>query len=1079
MRGIVGVEFRVLGTVQAERDGRKVELGGPRSRAVLAVLLLHAGQVVSREQLIEYAWESTSGRADELVAASVYYLRQALAPDEDQVRVWSVREGFAVQVDPMVVDAHRFLALLGPSDVASAMPESERTARLREALGLWRGETSALVGGRSRWLRGQAQMLEGRRLDAIEELARLHLDAGRVQESTDLLRDIAPVPEREGLTAVMIRSLMVSGQASRAVLMADTAIGALRQQGRAPGVVLRTAAEAALGTRAGDAPHAPRQLPADTTLFTGRNGELERLLALAERAGSGNAPGTVVIFAIDGMGGVGKSALAIRAGHRLAERYPDGQLFLDLHGYTQSSVPRVPGDALATLLSSLGVSPQQIPADVEARAALYRDRLSGTRTLIVLDNAADEAQVRPLLPAAETCLVLITSRTRLKALDDAVPLPVDVLPLGEAAALLRKAARLGEHPQDEPLLAQVAELCGRLPLALLIAAALLRTGGRAWNLNLLIDRLAARRAGHELAGFTDETRNLTTVFDLSYRDLPEDQRLLFRRLALLPGPEVDAYAAAALLDSDRDQADALLQRLADHNLLSGASPGRYRIHDLIRAHARTHNPGRNGALDRLLHYYAHTAKTASLPIARIPRPSPDGPAPAHAPALHDPDIARAWLRTERPNLYAAFTHARAHALNEHIIALAAGLAEILRTDGPWPLALEVHQSAAETAEHLGELSARAAALVDVGSVRRLTGDLPGAADVLTRALEISRAAGNRLNESNALTGLGIVRRLTGDLPGAAVALTRALEISRAAGNRLSEATALAELAQVRHSTGDFPAATGAADRAVEIFREIGNRNGEATAMTSLGRVRALTGDFSWAYETLSQALEIYREIGNRDGQANALNELGRVRERTGDHARATDAANQALEIYRTIGNHLGEANAQITLGRALYLTGDVSGASDGHTRALEIFREIGNRLGEADALTELGRVWLFAGDPPKAADALARALEIYRAIGDHNGEASALNHYAAALAAAGEGPRALALHNEALAMNRRLNKAEDEALSLEGIAEHHLATGNPTQGAAHLNQALEIYQRLGMPPDIERVQVRLAGLTTQ
>jgi tetratricopeptide (TPR) repeat protein len=567
-----------------------------------------------------------------------------------------------------------------------------------------------------------------------------------------------------------------------------------------------------------------RQLPADTALFTGRDDELGRLLALVERARTEGSPGTVVISAIDGMGGIGKTALAIRAAHRLAGRFPDGQLFIDLYGFTQGTAPRDPGDALVMLLSSLGVSPGLIPADLDARAALYRDRLADTRTLILLDNAADEAQVRPLLPAADTCLVLITSRRRLKALDDALPLPLDVLAPGEAVALLRKAARLDDHQGDKPLLARVTELCGRLPLALLIAGALLRTGGKAWNLPVLIDRLAAQQPGRELAGYTDETRSVAAVFDLSYRNLPADQQLLFRRLGLLPGPEIDAYAAAALLATDLDEAGRLLQRLADHSLLAGACPGRYRLHDLVRAHARTvavtldPAPERQAAERRLLHYYAHTAQTASQPIARLPRPGPHGHGSAHVPDLTDPDAARAWLRIEYPNLEAAHTHASTHvdALDGHAIALAAGLAEILQTDGPWTRALEIHQAAADLAAHRQQPTAQAAALTDLARIRFQTGDYARTADANTRALEISHRIGDHLGEANALYDLARLRYMTGDYGGAADANTRALEIYRRIGDRRGEAGALNNLGRLRYMTGDYPRAADAIMRALEI-----------------------------------------------------------------------------------------------------------------------------------------------------------------------------------------------------------------------------------------------------------------------
>jgi tetratricopeptide (TPR) repeat protein/transcriptional regulator with XRE-family HTH domain len=829
---------------------------------------------------------------------------------------------------------------------------------------------------------------------------------------------------------------------------------------------------------------APRQLPADTALFTGRDEELAGLLALADGAGAGHGPGAVVISAIDGMGGVGKTALAVHAGHRLAEHFPDGQLFLDLYGFAQDTAPREPGEALAGLLGALGVPPGQVPAQEEARAALYRERLAGTRTLVVLDNAFDEAQVRPLLPGAAGCLVLVTSRRRLKALDDAVPMPLDVLSHGEAVAVLRQAARTHDDPADDAGWVQAAELCGRLPLALVIAGALLRTGGKAWTLARLIDRLTPRQAGDELAGYTDEVRSLAAVFDLSYRSLPEHEQLLFRRLGLLPGSEIDAYGAAALLDADLDAADLLVQRLADHSLLIGASPGRYRVHDLIRAHASTlaarldPEPERSTAQGRLLHYYAHTAQSASLPIARWPRPAPDGPAPAHAPDLTHSDAARAWLLAEHQNLDAAFTHASTHGLDHHAIALAAGLAEILRVGGPWTRALHVHQTAAQTAEHLGRPADHATTLTDLGRVRYITGDYPGAGDAHVRALEIYRALGNRHGEATALNDLGHVRYITGDYPGAVDAHIRALEISRTLGNRHGEANALTDLGRVRCITGDYAGAVDAHVRALEIYRALGNRHGEANALNGLGRVRYITGDYPGAGDAHTRALEISCALGDRHGEANALTDLGRVRQLTGDYPGAVDALTRALEIYRALGNRHGEASALNDLGRVRYLTGDYPGAVDALTRALEIYRVLGNRHGEASALNGLGRVRYITGDYPGAGDAHTRALEIFRALGNRADEAWALNYYAATLAATGQHHRALALYRQALVMNRELNKPDDEAVSLEGIGEYHLATGDPAQGTAHLQQALEIYQRLGMRPDTERVQARLNSLTT-
>ena len=791
---------------------------------------------------------------------------------------------------------------------------------------------------------------------------------------------------------------------------------------------------------------ARQQLPADTSLFTGRDDELAQLFRLARRCSVGGVPGAAVISAVDGMGGVGKTAIVLHAAHHLAEYFPDGQMFVELHGFSQDQPPRSPADALAGLLGALGVPPGQLPADTDSRAALYRERMAGTRTLVVLDNAADEAQVRPLLPAAAGCLVLITSRRRLKTLDDAVPVPLDVLRPQEAITLLRQAARRDSEPSaNRAQWERIAALCGYLPLALVIAGAVLRTGGKAWDLPRLIARLEPRRAGEELAGYTDEVRSLGAVFDLSYQHLSDDERLLFRRVGLLPGRVIDAYSAAALLDTDPGAADLLVQRLADHSLLVGDAPGRYHVHDLIHAHAAglavRLDPAaeREAARDRLLNYYARTAQAASALVARYPRPAPADPEPDHAPSLANADEAWAWLRTERQNLEAGFTFASARGLDTHTIALAAGLAEMLRTDGPWVDAQEIHQAAAQAAESAGGYDAHAAALTDLGHVRYLAGDAAGAVEAYSLALKLHRSFDRPDGEAEATRGLGRALRLTGDHHGAIDALTRTLELHRRLGNRLGEADALIELGRVRYLTCDFPDAADAAARALEIHRELGHRLGEAEALAVLGNVRTATGDYPGAVDAHARALESHRALGNRLGEAYALTHLGRAHCETGDYAVAGEALSQALEIHR----------------------------------------ELGHRNGEAYALTYLGQVRFLSRDYAAAADIHARALATYRVIGERGNEAVSLNHYAAALAATGQRAQALALYEQALAMNRELDKPDDEAISLEGIAEHHLAEGDTAdaaRGVAHLHQALSIYQNRGMSADADRVRTRLQRL---
>jgi tetratricopeptide (TPR) repeat protein len=557
------------------------------------------------------------------------------------------------------------------------------------------------------------------------------------------------------------------------------------------------------------------------------------------------------------------------------------------------------------------VPAEQVPADDEQAAALYRQRLDSTRTLIVLDNAATEAQIRPLLPGAGSCLVLITSRRRLKGLDDARILSLDLLSAAESVQLLRAVAGPERVAAHDRLPTRIAELCGYLPLALRIAAALLRHRP-AWTLDNLAGLLTDRH--QRVQALSDGERDLSVVFDLSYQSLPEPHRALFRRLGLIPGPDLDPFAAAALLGVDPQAVTRLLEDLVDHNLLLSHAPGRYRLHDLIRGHARTlaaadPAPGRQDALDRLLHYYAHTAHSASIPVVRSVRPAPVGPAPAHAPVLPDPETARAWLRIERDNIEHAAVYSRTHDLHEHTIALTAGLAEILRTDGPYVHALALHQAATEIAQHHGH----ADALTDLGIMRRLNGDLAGAQEALTRALEIHRATGHHHGEAFALTNLGAVRRLSGDLAVACASLTQALEFYCAIGYRLGEAEALTNLGTVRRLLGDPAGAQVAIARALEIYRTTGHRHDEAWALNHHAACVAALGDLPRAFALYEQALTLTGELAKPDDQAVALEGLGACHLVNGDVDAAGSQLRRALEIYQRLGMTASACRVQRSL----------------------------------------------------------------------------------------------------------------------------------------------------------------------
>jgi tetratricopeptide (TPR) repeat protein len=719
----------------------------------------------------------------------------------------------------------------------------------------------------------------------------------------------------------------------------------------------------------------------------------------------------VVISAIDGMAGIGKTALAVHVAHQLADRFPDGQLFIDLHGYTQGYPPRTANQALEAFLRTLGVPTAQIPGDVEERAALYRERLAGTHTLIVLDNAADEAQVRPLIPGSAGCLVLVTSRRKLQALDDAHTLALDVLPGPDAIALLSAAAGPGRIAADDPVAAELVARCGRLPLTVRIAAALLRNRPT-WSPAHLAGRLRAEHTRLAALSGAAEDRDPAALFDLSSQNLGHDQRRLYRYLGLTPGPEVDTNAAAALLDRDPVAAERLLQALVDHNLLLEPSAGRYRMHDLIRAHAHTlagqdPRPEQQAALARLLDYYQDAVARAD----------------------------RNWLRTERANLAACVRYTIDHGLDQRTVAFTAGVAGLLRADGPWVQAITAQQAGAAAAARLGDSAAEAWALTELGTLHRLTGDYAGADRDLRAALTRHQTAGDHLAQAQVLAELGNVIRMTGEYPEAERTLQAALDLYRAAGDLV----------------------------------------GQALALTDLGVLGSMTGRFQDAERRLRAALDLGREAGDASAQPRALTELAELQRLTGDYDGATENAEAAVAISRQVGNRLTEANALLRLGRTLCTIGDYENAARHQEAALEIHRELGARLGQANALTLLAEVRSLSGDYDGAARDLEQAIATYRDLDNHGNLANALNQYAAVIRSSGDPGRAISLYQEALELAREVHQPDEEAIALEGIGQTHLRQRDVGHGVACLRQAREIYQRLGMPA-AGQITARLAEI---
>jgi tetratricopeptide (TPR) repeat protein/transcriptional regulator with XRE-family HTH domain len=769
-----------------------------------------------------------------------------------------------------------------------------------------------------------------------------------------------------------------------------------------------------------------RMLPRDIASFTGREAELRRLMGAA--AGP-DGPGGV--HTIGGMPGVGKTALAVHAAHLLQDRFPDRQLFVDLHAHTPGREPISSEAALAALLTAIGVDARYLPESLEGRAGLWRDRMAGQRALLVLDNAAGTDQVAPLLPGTEFCLVLVTSRRHLGDLPGmVVPMLLEAMPPGQAQEMfLRLAPRVGEQAAA----LELARLAGNLPLAISLLA---RVYARhpSWTLADLTLETEAR-----LLTLAAEKDTVAAAFEVSYRSLSPDRQQFFCRLSLHLGPTIDAYAAAALAGVSLREAGSHLDALHGECLLTEPSCRRYSMHDLIRRYgqdraAADRSADRQQCLHRLLDYYQHVGGIASGYLACKTRAGTALPASASAP-IAVPDIAKnaqalAWMRAEFTSLVACLDHVTRAGDYRRVAALTTTIAALARVDGVWTDATARHTAAVQATRHLSDRQGEAAALNDLGDAFFMRGDFLAAAEAQEAAVSIYRELGDRQGQANALSDLGGLRELMGDRGGAAD-LEEALAICRDLGNRLSEAWVLNWTGYARWRAGDIGNATRPLAVARSIYRDLGHRHGQACAITQIGAVRRLTGDFPGAVEALEEALDICRDLDHRQGKAEALIELGVVHLHSGNYRDAAEALEEALDICRDLDHRHGQVYALTEIGILRRETGDCQGAAKALEEALSICRELGYPGAEAEALNQMGTLHRIRGDVDQARTCHRQALELARETSSSSNEAHALAGLGRCALAAGHSADAARTLRQALEILRLIGSAEATAVAAE------------------------------------------------
>ena len=777
----------------------------------------------------------------------------------------------------------------------------------------------------------------------------------------------------------------------------------------------------------------PRYLPADVPGFVGRESALAALTRLLAPRGGAS------VAAISGTAGVGKTALAVHWAHRAAAGFPDGQLYVNLRGY-DAGPPRPAADALAGLLRALGVAEERIPAELDERSAVFRSVLADRRVLLVLDNARDAEQVRPLLPGTPGSAVVVTSRDALAGLvarDGAARVELDLLPENEAESLLRRL--VGPRAEADPRAVHtlVAQCC-RLPLALRVAAELAATRSGTPIAELATELTDLRRRLDVLDAGGDEGTAVRTVLSWSYRQLDPSAARALRMVALHPGADFDIYAAAALTRSDLVRARRMMDRLTRAYLVHPLSPERYELHDLLRGFARELGEAeddaeaRHDALASLFGYYLHGASAAMdllFPAESARRPQLGAPT-AEIPPLRSPDSARAWLDGERANLIASVASAALDArLEARAIEIAAVVERYLNFGHHLTDATAVHLSALRAARRGGDKSAEATALTHLGFVEWERGRYRQAVDYQRQALVVFRSLGDQVGQARTLHRLALVERTTGHYDEARAYARQVLSLCRKRGEQLGQAKALHVLGTISLAQAQYAKAQGYLRESLALMEELSDQRSRSVTLKELGVIELRFGRLTSAAALFRQAQALCQDAGNRSGEAEALSQLGLVQ----------------------LGN--GRPDAAI----------------EHQERAMVAFREIDDRHGESLVLTRYAAADLQAGRPLHAIGLLEHALHLAKRLGARPVETVIRNSLGEALLAGGRADRAPEHHVAALELAERMGDPDEQARAHHGLARTHAALGHAETAEQHAQAAYAQYAQLGVP---EAEQVR-------
>ncbi|MBB5998903.1 AfsR/SARP family transcriptional regulator [Streptomonospora salina] len=959
------MNFGVLGPISAwSHAGDPLPVGGPRQRCVLGTLLLELGKEVTVDRLIEYLWDDDPPRtARSVIQVQISHLRRSF-PDV----IKTTAGGYLARVDPDDVDLHRFRSFVARAKAAG--DPAEEVVLWDEALTCWRGQPFSGTGSEYLGNTVVRPLLE-ERWSAWTAWAQC---AFALHRYTEIVSRVTPLvrqdPFREQLQYFLIAALYRSGQRAsalsafqecRAYLAEELGVDPSPEVMELHGRILRET-ESDVGRIIGAAepsetPEQPESeeqdqrprdfvarndLPRDIPDFTGRENDLERLLDLGTRD-----EGQAEIAVITGLGGAGKTTLAVHGAHRLADRFPDGLLFTDLYGYTIEHEPVSPASALGSLLRAIGVQPEAIPETVEERAALWRASLTGRRVLIVLDNVANFAQISPLLAAAPGSFTIVTSRQDLPGLSGAQYISLGML--DDEASLQLFAAVLGQEriEQEHGTAHEVVRMCGGLPLALRIVAGRMLSRPR-WTFEHVKQRLSEHhRMFRELR---IEGHSVEAVFELSYQSLNGEQRRAFLTLGVMIGGTVDLHGAAALLDCDPPEADDLLQELVSVCLLEEPSVDLYRFHDLLGSYAREKAAtdlaeGEAEAARRRLgdHYLAMADRAAGMMGPRGHDDESGRRASSRYEAtIADRSQATAWFERHQDNLASAVDFYAGVGLDEQAWQLADSLWRHYANHGQTELMMSTQE----------------------------------------KALAASRANGNVRGSAATLIGLGIAHCLAGRFSHALELLNEAWELLETIDDERGKARVNSSLSLVYERMGRFHDALSSAWRVLEYALSIEDRKLEALQRVNLAIMYQILGDDEKTIEFCQIALSIKKGQGEYETATNVLRTLGEVHAARQELDQAFAYLDEALDLARFIGSQRDEIYVRNSMGVALRRRGDVDAALGSHRAALDLGEEIGQHSADAEILTDLGTTFTHAGRVEEAYKAQEEALSLARDRGE-------------------------------------------------------------------------------------------------